>query len=210
MNASRAAAACEASCDALAASARSVSRRAGLFGQRLLLGVQPGHRLGECLHPALIDLRHRRHQARGAADVPVAADAEQHAGVAGRPELVDLDEAGVQAWTRGLDGLVEDANLSGGFVDPCGHGRGLGVQPPDLFDSHVALDFELAEVAEQRALFGGQDLGFVAKRGDPIGGARRGRRWRRLLRGDGDPRTGQRHQGEQGEAPQPTRVISTA
>ena len=138
-------------------------------------GVQPGDRRGERLHPALIDLRQRRHDARARGRCPgQVADAEQHARVAGparacRPPPAGRSRPG--APRRSPRRACSICRVV--FVDLRGHRRGLGVEPAGLLEPQVALDLERAEVAEQRALLAGQRLGLAVERRDPLGGARR-------------------------------------
>jgi hypothetical protein len=126
--------------------------------------------------------RQRGHHARGLPKPGQIRGREQQPHVASASELVQADEPRAQLRARGVLFVLERLNLLIDRVELLRRGGDLLVGAPQFFGFDLAVELQLAQVAEERALLRREPVGFVVQRLQPVGRAARERFGLRAVR----------------------------
>src|SRR5207248_3512154 len=122
-----------------------------------------------------IELRQRRDRARRLTDGAEVGGRQQQAQVAALSQLVDFDQPRAKARTLGQVALFELAHALAGARELGGDAL---QQPVDLYvllRFDLPFNFELAQIADERLLFGREQIRFALQRLQPLGRAARKR-----------------------------------
>jgi hypothetical protein len=118
-------------------------------------------------------LSERRDRAIRPSDVLQVVHAGKQPRIAGRTELVQLDEAASQHRRLLAVGTLERRQVSLGRLELSFDRVGLPGDGPRLGDARLAIRFEPAELAEQGSLLREQRVGLGTKAPDPLRGSTR-------------------------------------
>ena len=122
-----------------------------------------------------VELRQRAQNARGLADLADVGGGQQELEVAALAHLVDVDEPGAKLGAARGFLLLEVVHPLPVRGELAGNLRAVRRELPELFGLDLTIDFQLSQIAEQRALVGRQTVGFLLQRLQPIGRALRQR-----------------------------------
>ena len=169
-SAARSSAAC-----ARSASAVSVAEAAAALFERGARPLQLRQRALARGHAIGVQLRQRAQDARGLSDLADVGGGQQEPEVTALSHLVDVDEPGAQLRAARGFLLLEVVHPLPVRGELAGNLRAVRGELPELFGLDLTIDFQLSQIAEQRALVGRETVGFLLQRLQPIGRALRQR-----------------------------------
>ena len=129
-----------------------------------------------------VELRQRRNGARRLTHRAQIGGREQQAQVAALSQFVDLNQPRAKARTLGQVALLELAHAVAGAREFGGDALQQRVDLLVLLRFDLPLDFELAQIADERLLLGREQIRFALQRLQPLGRAARERLGPRALR----------------------------
>ena len=179
---------------------RGVAER-GHFGTLLPERLVGGAELGEVLFVQLgappVDGGDGRDHPVGAAEFLHVRHVQEQADVAGPAQLVELDHPGLEHRPGGCRFGLEGVDLVGGVAELVCDALRIGLDVLELFGLEIALDFELPQVDEQRALLGRERVGFALQLAEALVRAPRLRFGARPLAGLGGYADGEEDEEQQ-------------
>ena len=177
-------------------SARSVLRRRPRCSSDGAGSLELGQRALACDDAVAIELGQDGQNAGRLSNLTNIRRGEKQAQIASLAQLVDVDQPRAQLRTARRFLLLEVLHPPAVRRQLGGDLRAVRDDLPKLLRLDLALDLELPQVAEQRAFFSCQAVGFLPEHLEPVGGALRQRLGSRPVRrlGQQDER---QHGGEQ-------------
>jgi len=142
---------------------------------------QLGERALACRDTVGVEFGEHAEDAGRLADLPDVGGRKQQSKVAALSHLIDVHQAGAQLRTACGFLLFEVVHPLAVGRELAGNLRRVGGELPDLFRLDLPIHLELPQVAQERAFFGRQAVGFLLQRLKPFGRALRERLGARVI-----------------------------